>query len=112
MPSALSMSTAWRSHRADQSPSYLDRLAVAVLTGHRRGSDPRIAPPLLPLSTLSSPPPPHLKNNPPVSRRRRRYLNGFRGSQGGVLPHCIRGMNQNSNQVHFTPVHPILNSHS
>ena len=78
-------------------PIYLDRLAAAVRAGHRRASEPRLAPAL----SLPATPPPfssrqlHLKIFPPVSRRRRRYLNGFWGVAEGVLPPCRFALKQN-----------------
>src|SRR5258706_10870190 len=71
-------------------PRYLHRLA-GMRTGHRRASESRLAPALLPLQPLCFPflPAIALKNTPPVSRRRRRYLTGFWGLQGGTPP-CVR----------------------
>jgi hypothetical protein len=63
-------------------------------TGHRRASEPRLAPALSPPSLPLLPPPPQFafKIFPPASRRRRRHLTGFLGGlQGGrTRPPCIR----------------------
>jgi cobalamin transport system substrate-binding protein len=73
-------------------PRYLDRLAAAVSTGHRRASDSKIAPAPSPL--FLPPPTPsspqlyfnNASSKPPQVALPKRI---FRGVAGGVLPPCV-----------------------
>src|SRR5438552_14440757 len=73
---------------------------------------PHRATPLTPFSTPLLPSSPAFEKKSSSKPPQEALSQRLSGVARGVLPHCIQGMNQNSNQVHFTPIHPTLNSHS